>query len=117
MLAPNTPTRSSRCWDHPECVEVIWRDRRDRPWWRRILSGGPSSVEVRDTKRPEVSPAVFTVPGWRRWLRDVVMPGRWMPAADGAWRLADLAFTRGEVDMFREGVLVGEFDVARRVAP
>jgi Domain of unknown function (DUF397) len=115
MLAPNVPTIPSACSaDKPQCVEVTWLVPDDSPWWHRLLTGGGQLIEVRDSKHPEVSPALFTIREFRVWLRDVVKPGHWRVAADGLWRLEDLAFTRAEVIAFRDDVLAGRYDLTSR---
>src|SRR5690554_573689 len=95
-------TRSNWCSaDRPQCVEIATV--RSRLGGRQIL--------MRDSKLGDASPVErFTRHDWRGFLRHA----HWLvPAADGMFRVGDLAFNEGEWRAFLRGVRDGEFALTR----
>jgi hypothetical protein len=96
MLELNGPTVRACHWDQPQCIEVAWRKR----GWRHV-------IEITDSKLGSASPVHrMSLREWDRWLRAV---HTWVPAADGMYRLGDLAFYLGEVRRFVDGADGGTF--------
>jgi len=94
-------TRSSWCAaDRPQCVEITTVRGR---FGRQIL--------MRDSKLGDASPVErFTRREWRGFLRHA---HSLVPAADGMFRVGDLAFDHDEWRAFLAGVRGGEFALAR----
>ena len=94
--------KSSWCnWDSPQCVEITTV--RSRLGGRQIL--------MRDSKLGDASPVErFTRREWRRFTRHA---HSLVPAADGMFRVGDLAFDFDEWRAFLAGVRGGEFALAR----
>jgi hypothetical protein len=116
MLELNAPPiKTSWCrWDEPQSIYVAWRERPRRGLGR--LFGPRLVIEVTDSKLGAASPIhEMSLGEWERFLRRVVAR-TWFVAADGRYRLGDLAFTGGEVRAFRLGALGGEFDLPLRMA-